>query len=69
MLKVLLSIISNRPTKRSEIHIVADIYEGLCNHGNLPGDALHLKDASGCYTRRMISDKVHHLDKNMAIEN
>ena len=67
--RVLLSIISNRPTKCSEIHIVADRYDGLYNNGNLPGDAVRLKDASGCHARRMTSAKVHHFEKHTAIEN
>ena len=62
--RVSLSSISNRPTKCSEIHIEADRYDGLYNHGNLPGDAVRLKDVSGCHVRRMTSAKVHHLEKH-----
>ena len=67
--RVLSSIIRNMPHNCTEIHIVADRYDGMHGYTDSHNDNICLKDASGCHSRRMASSIVHHIEKHMPIES
>ena len=67
--RILSAIIRNRPANCTEIHIVADRYDGMHGYIDSCGDIVCLKDASGCHSRRMANSVIHHIEKHMPVEN